>query len=270
MYISRLRGRSESYLSPVDSSDSDEFSIPSSGPSRLLKGILVVVLAVALVVATFDVILPSTHPSHPSPSGPPPVWHSFTGVFSSSRSMSVEPDSLLASKACNLTTAKVLSQGTFAYAVIDPAAPVFCSFAGQTYQGIIGTDCNLSPTGVVPVINGSQIPYEGCELSYAPLSYLFPGLFNTTSGATNTSIAVYSNKVIVANITTSSNWTSNHCSISAKNSTGTTGSLSCLYLGIPYSTTNLQAFCSFNTQIQTNGVAIPKGGCVLERSEQRS
>jgi len=250
-----------------DSADYGEFSPPKSRSFSLFKIVLVSALALVLIVASVTVIIPHLRSSQ---SGPPQLWHSFAGVFINYQPLSTNPNSLLASTDCNLTSAQIITEGLLSHAAIDPNVPIVCSFQSQTYQGIIGTDCNLSPTGVIPSINGSQIPYNGCVLSYAPLSYIFSGLFNAKSTATNTSIAVFSNHVIIANITTTSTWRNYGCSMVSDDQNKTNGPISCFYLGIPYSAINLATSCSFKAPVLANGVEIPQGGCVLQRSEQPS
>jgi hypothetical protein len=132
---------------------------------------------------------------------------------------------------------------------------------------VIGTDCNLTPTGPIPLINGTLVPYDGCVLSYAPLNYMFSGLFNLTAQATNASLVVYSNQAVLANITQTAAWKNYHCSMTSDSKTKTNGLMSCYYLGVTYSTPDPVTDCRFQVPIQVNGVAVPQGACMLQRSE---
>ena len=215
----------------------------------------IIVVAAVLIVGGLVALFPSTFMSE---FGPAPVWHPFGGVFSTSGE--------LASEGCSLGNLQPVLQGLNA-GKMTPLSTVSCSYHGQNYQGAIGVDCNLAPTGPIPSINGTLVPYDGCVLSYAPLDYLFPGLFNLTARATNATLAVYSNQAVLANITTTAAWKSYHCSMTSNNETKTNGPLSCSYLGVPYSTASVATVCEFRTPIQVNGVAIPQGACMLQRSE---
>jgi len=234
--------------------DSDKWVIPHRWLSRRIV-IAIIAIAALLIVVSLVVLYPSTFLGE---FGPAPVWHPFGGVFSSSGALASEDCSLgnLQPVLGGLNSGKMTSQST-----------VSCSYHGQNYQGVVGTDCNLTPTGPIPSVNGTLVPYEGCVLSYAPLSYMFPGLFNLTTKATNDSLVVYSNQAELANITTTAAWKNYHCSMTSDNRTKTNGPLSCYYLEIPYSTTVPAMVCKFRTPIQVNGVAIPQGACMLQRSE---
>jgi len=216
---------------------------------------MIIGIAAVLIVASLIALFPSTFLEE---FGPAPVWHPFGGVFSTSDELTSEDCSL-----GNLVPViGGLNGGT-----MTPQSTVSCSYHGQNYQGVVGTDCNLTPTGPIPSINGTLVPYDGCVLSYAPLDYIFSGLFNMTERATNASLAVYSNQAVLANITTTVAWKNYHCSMTSDNRTKTNGPMSCHYLGIPYSTTDVVAACNFQTPIQVNGVAVPHGACMLQRSE---
>jgi hypothetical protein len=234
--------------------DLEDWLIPRRPISRRTIIAIIGIVAV-LVVGGVVVLFPSTFLGQ---FGPAPVWHPFGGVFTSS--------SDLASEDCSLGNLQPILEGLNG-AKITPQSTVSCSYHGQNYQGVIGTDCNLTPTGPIPSINGTLIPYDGCVLSYAPLNYMFSGLFNLTAKATNTSLAVYSNQAVFANITTTAAWKNYRCSMSSDNMTKTNGPMSCYYLGIPYSITEPVAVCDFQTPIQVNGMAIPRGACMLQRSE---
>jgi len=233
---------------------SDEWVIPHRSISRRTI-IAIVVIAVVLIVGSLVVLFPSTFLSE---FGPAPVWHSFGGVFFNSGE--------LASEDCSLGNLQPILGGTSAERM-TPLSTVSCSYHGQNYQGVVGTDCNLTPTGPIPSINGTLVPYDGCMLSYAPLSYMFSGLFNLTTKATNTSLAVYSNHAVLANITTTAAWKNFRCSMTSDNRTKATGPMSCYYLGVSYSAPDPVTVCKFQTPIQVNGVAIPQGACMLQRSE---
>ena len=217
--------------------------------------IAIIAIAAILVVGSLVVLFPSTFLSQ---FGPAPVWHPFGGVFSSSGE--------LASEGCSLGNLQPILGGTSAER-LTPQSTVSCSYHGQNYQGMVGTDCNLTPTGPIPSVNGALVPYDGCVLSYAPLNYVFSGVFNVIARATNTSLVVYSNQAVLANITTTAAWKNYHCSMTPDNTTKTNGPISCYYLGVPYSATDIVAACEFLTPIQVNGVAIPQGACMLQRSE---
>ena len=218
--------------------------------------IAVIGIAAILIIGSLVVLFPSTFLSE---FGPAPVWHSFGGVFSSSGE--------LASEDCSLGNLQPILGGINGVQKMTSQSTISCSYHGQDYQGVVGTDCSLTPTGPIPSINGTLVPYDGCVLSYAPLNYMFSGLFNLTAKATNTSLAVYSNQAVLANITTTEAWRNYHCSMTADSKTKTNGPISCYYLGVLYSTTNAATFCKFLTPIQVNGVAIPQGACMLQRSE---
>jgi len=72
---------------------------------------------------------------------------------------------------------------------------------------------------------------------------------------------------VVANITTTASWKNYRCSMTSDNKTKTIEPLSCYYLGVPYTTADVVTVCEFQTPIQVNGVAIPQGACMLQRSE---
>jgi hypothetical protein len=239
--------------SPGDQ-DLDEWVIPHRSISRRTI-VAIIAIAAVLIVGSVVVLFPSTFLGQLRPA---PVWHPFGGVFSSSGE--------LASEDCSLGNLKPILGGTNAQK-ITPQSTVSCSYDGQNYQGVIGMDCNLTPTGPIPSINGTLVSYDGCVLSYAPLNYIFSGLFNLTTRATSASLAVYSNQVVLANITTTAAWKNYHCSMTSDNRTKTNGPMSCSYLGIPYSTMDSVMVCKFQTPIQVNGVAIPQGACMLQRSE---
>jgi len=217
--------------------------------------IAIIAIAAVLIIGSLAVRFPSTFLGE---FGPAPVWHPFGGVFSSSGE--------LASEDCSLGNLQPILGGTAAQRM-TPQSTVSCSYHGQNYQGVIGTDCNLTPTGPIPSINGTLVPYNGCVLSYAPLNYMFSGLFNLTAKATNASLAVYSNQAVLANITTTTAWKNYHCSMASDNRTKTSGPMSCYYLGIPYSAIDPVTVCEFRTPIQVNGAAMPQGACMLQRSE---
>jgi len=248
---SRSRPR---FASSQENESSDEWVIPHRSISRRMIAVIIAI-AVVLIVGSLVVLFPSTFLSG---FGPAPVWHSFGGVFYSSGE--------LASEDCSLGNLQPILGGTSAERM-TPLSTVSCSYHNQNYQGVVGTDCNLTPTGPIPSINGSLVPYDGCVLSYAPLSYMFSGLFNLTAKATNASLVVYSNKAVLANITTTASWKNYRCSMTSDNTTKTNGQMSCYYLGVPYSTTDPVTVCKFQTPIQVNGVAIPQGACMLQRSE---
>jgi hypothetical protein len=234
--------------------DLDNWVIPHRSVSRrMIIGIIVIVAV--LIVGGLAVRFPSTFLGQ---LGPAPVWHPFGGVFSSSGE--------LASEDCSLGNLQPILGGTNAQKMI-PQSTVSCSYHGQNYQGMVGTDCNLTPTGPIPSINGTLVPYDGCVLSYAPLNYMFSGMFNLTARATNAPLVVYSNQAVLANITTTAAWKNYHCSMTSDNVTKTNGPMTCYYLGVPYSTSDIVTVCEFLTPIQVNGVAIPQGACMLQRSE---
>ena len=234
--------------------DIDEWVIPHRSISRRTM-IAIVAIVVILIVGSLVVLFPSAFLEE---FGPAPVWHPFGGVFSSSGD--------LASEDCSLGNLQAVIGGLNG-GRLTPLSTVSCSYHGQNYQGVVGTDCNLTPTGPIPSINGTLVPYDGCVLSYAPLDNLFTGLFNLTSTATNASLVVYSDGAVLANITTTAAWASYRCSMTSDNTTKTNGPMTCYFLGIPYSVTEPVQVCKFNTPIQVNGVAIPEGACMLQRSE---
>jgi hypothetical protein len=217
--------------------------------------IAIIAIAAILIVGSLVILFPSTFLGE---FGPAPLWHPFGGVFSTSGD--------LASEDCSLGNLQPVLGGTSAEKMTSQST-ISCSFHGQDYQGVVGMDCNLTPTGPIPSINGTLVPYDGCVLSYAPLNYMFSGLFNLTARATNATLVVYSNQAVLANITTNAAWENYHCSMISANTTKTNGPLSCSYLGVPYSTTDPVMVCDFQTPIQVNGVAIPEGACMLQRSE---
>jgi len=240
--------------SPGDK-DLDNWVIPHRSIGRRII-IAIIAVAAVLVIGSLVVLFPSTFLSE---FGPAPVWHPFGGVFSSSGE--------LASEDCSLGNLQPILGGTSAEKM-TPQSTVSCSYHGQNYQGVIGTDCNLTPTGPIPSINGTLVPYDGCVLSYAPLNYMFSGLFNLTAKATSVSLVVYSNQAVLANITTTAAWKNYHCSMTSDNRTKTNGPMSCYYLGVPYSAAaGVVTVCYLRTAIQVNGVAIPQGACMLQRSE---
>jgi len=239
--------------SPGDQ-DLDNWVIPHRSISRRII-VVIIAIAAVLIVGSLVVLFP---PTFLGEFGPAPVWHPFGGVFSSSDG--------LASEDCSLGNLQPVLGGLNA-GKMTPQSTVSCSYHGQNYQGVVSTDCNLTPTGPIPSINGTLVPYDGCVLSYAPLNYMFSGLFNLTAKATNASLAVFSNQAVLANITTTAAWKNYHCSMTSDNKTKTNGPMSCYYLGIPYSTTDPVMVCKFRTPIQVNGVAIPQGACMLQRSE---
>jgi len=240
--------------SPPGDQDLEDWVIPHRSVSRRTI-IAIIGIAAVLIVGGLVALFPSTLFGQ---FGAAPVWHPFGGVFSSSGE--------LASEDCSLGNLQPILGGTSAEKM-TPQSTVACSYHGQDYQGVVGTDCNLTPTGPIPAINGTLVPYDGCVLSYAPLDYMFSGLFNLTARATSASLVVYSNQAVLANITTTAAWKDYHCSISSDNKTKTSGPMSCYYLGIPYSTTDPLTVCEFRTPIQVNGVAISQGACMLQRSE---
>ena len=239
--------------SPGDQ-DLDNWVIPHRSISRRII-VVIIAIAAVLIVGSLVVLFP---PTFLGEFGPAPVWHPFGGVFSSSDG--------LASEDCSLGNLQPVLGGLNA-GKMTPQSTVSCSYHGQNYQGVVSTDCNLTPTGPIPSINGTLVPYDGCVLSYAPLNYMFSGLFNLTAKATNASLAVFSNQAVLANITTTAAWKNYHCSMTSDNKTKTNGPMSCYYLGIPYSTTDPVMVCKFRTPIQVNGVAIPQRACMLQRSE---
>jgi len=220
---------------------------------------VVVGLAITVGLGAFVVI---TSPAFRSEFGPAPVWHSFGGIFSNSGE--------LVSEDCKVGNTQPILGGINGVQKMTPESTISCSYKGEDYLGVIGTDCNLTPSGPIPSVNGTLIPYDGCVLSFAPLNYLFTGLFITTTRANSGTLTVYSDNAIVANITIGTAWKNFQCSLASDNMTKSTGSLACSYLGVPYVSTNFTTACNFGNPIQVNGVAIPYGGCMLQRSETTS
>jgi hypothetical protein len=247
------RSRPKLSSSPRDQNLAD-WVIPHRQVSKRII-IVVLVIAAVLIIGSLVVLFPSTFLSE---FGPAPVWHPFGGVFSSSGE--------LASEDCSLGNLQPILGGTSAERM-TPQSTVSCSYHGQNYQGVVGTDCNLTPTGPIPLVNGTLVPYDGCVLSYAPLYYMFSGLFNLTARATNNSLAVYSNQAVLSNITMAAAWKNYHCSMTTDNKTKTNGPMTCYYLGVRYSATDVVTVCEFRNPIQVNGMVVPQGACMLQRSE---
>jgi DnaJ domain len=188
--------------------------------------------------------------------GPAPVWHSFSGVFDASGQLTKE--------GCSLQNVQHVINGYGS--VITATTVVACSYHGSPYTGYYGTDCNLQASGRIPSINGTLVPYNGCVLSTAPLSSIFSTIF-TLGGKTNSSIPIYSNRVVIANMTPTDNWSAYRCSLTSDNATRTDGPLICTYLGVRYEAANILQLCNLGTPIQVNGVPVPSGSCNMQRSE---
>ncbi|HZW84721.1 MAG TPA: hypothetical protein VFE91_02310, partial [Nitrososphaerales archaeon] len=111
---------------------------------------------------------------------------------------------------------------------------------------------------------GTEIPYDGCVLSIAPLNITISGLFTVRS---NGSIHIYANQKIVANVTETATWKANRCSMTVNNQTKSDGSLTCIYLGTPFMVSDFVQACNLGTPIEVYGMPVPTGGCNLVRSE---
>ncbi len=187
--------------------------------------------------------------------GPVPVWHSFPGVFDGSHT--------LASEDCELQHTLPGIQG-IPTDNIGPQTTVTCAFHSTSYIGYVMKDCDLQPTGPIPSVNATLVPYLGCELSYAPLQSVFSGLFVANA---NGSIPVYENSKVVANISLASTMGPQGCSYHPASVARVNGVFVCNYMGIAYVATNIIQDCNVGTPIQVNGVPIPTGGCMADRGE---
>jgi hypothetical protein len=212
-------------------------------------------LAVVVAVASLVVAYPFLEEEY---FGPAPVWHPFSGVFDGSGQ--------LASEGCSLKDLQPVLAGVGGIDRVTATSVVVCSFHGTSYVGYYGTDCNLNPTGPIPSINGSQIPFDGCVLSTAPLNYTFTGIFNLDAKSNN-SIQIYSAQRIIANMTPAQSWKTYGCSLKTDNMTKSNEPLACRYMGVVYLASDVLQTCNLGTPIQVYGVPIPSGSCNLERSE---
>ena len=214
---------------------------------------MVVGILVAVVVVSFAVLYPYLEENY---FGPAPVWHPFSGVFSSSGQ--------LASESCSLSDLQPVLGGVAGIGRVTPNSVVTCNFHGGAYLGHFGTDCNINPTGVIPSINGTEIPYDGCVLSIAPLNITINGLFAIGS---NGSMHIYVNQKIVANVTGTPVWKANRCTMTVNNLTKADGPLTCIYLGTPFLASDFIQTCNIGIPIEVYGMPVPTGGCSLVRSE---
>jgi hypothetical protein len=213
---------------------------------------LVLCVIAAIVVASVVFVLPAAR----SYFGPPPVWHSFSGVFDSETALELE----------GCTVQGLLNPINTAMGKVYSGTVVTCSYHGASYTGYFGTDCNMVATGRIPAINGTLVPYEGCVLSMAPLDYDFVGIYTLGTGS-NSSIPIYSNQKVSANMTASPAWKTFGCSLTANNATKSNGPMSCRYLGVPYQTSNIQGACNLGIPIEVSGVPVPTDSCILPRAE---
>jgi hypothetical protein len=136
----------------------------------------------------------------------------------------------------------------------------------MNYIGYVLTDCDFQPTGPIPSINGTLVPYLGCELSYAPLQRIFTGLFNVTSHS-KSSIPVFQGSKIIVNITLASNLMAQDCAYQPSADARENGIFVCKYLGISYATSDIIQDCNFGIPIQVNGIPIPQDSCMADRRE---
>jgi hypothetical protein len=222
----------------------------------LLLALAAVAIILGISIASLVVVYPYLEEQY---FGPAPIWHPFGPVFTSSGQ--------LASESCSLENLQGVLQGVGGYGKLSANSVVLCSFHGATYEGLFGTDCNLTPTGPIPSINGTLIPYEGCVLSTAPLNYTFTGIY-TLGAKSSESIAVYSNRTIVANMTPTETWKSFHCSLTSDNVTKSNGAITCEYLGVLYAAGSITQRCNLGTAIEVYGVPVPVAACNLDRSDR--
>lgn len=216
-----------------------------------------VVVVVILIVSSIVFLLPYLMSAFNT--GPAPVWRSFA-VFDQNGELATE-----SCRADNL-------QGGFGglFSRISPESVITCSYNGQDYKGKVGTDCNIAPNGPAPRVNGTLVPFDGCTMTFAPLQQLFSDIFVVTGNGSSTSLPVYSSHAVLAWINKTSGWKANHCALLVNNETKNDGQLVCYYLGVPYSGAPPASACTFKAQVQVNGVAVPPGGCILQRSEART
>lgn len=249
----KIRPRDERAWKAHESENDDEWSVGKPSYEKPALILVVVGVLVALAIVSFAILYPYLEENY---FGAAPVWHPFSGIFDSSGQF--------ISESCSLSGLQPILGGIAGIGRIVPTSVVACGFHGGTYLGHFGTDCNTTPTGVIPSVNGTEIPYGGCVLSLAPLNITINGLFKVQS---NGSMPIYVNQKIVANITSTATWKSNRCTITINNQTKADGPLTCLYLGTPYTSSDFVATCNIGTPIQVDGIPIPNGGCNLVRSE---
>jgi len=223
-------------------------------PHRIARLSVAIVVIVLLVVVAIVVVFPSDIKDLFAPA---PVWHSFSSVFDVSGTLVLE--------SCSLENLQPIIGGLGG--TVTPTSVVVCSYRGADYFGYYGTDCNLMPSGPIPVINGTKVPYDGCVLSTAPLNYMMIGIFTISNEPSNKSIQIWSNHKQIADISPTGNWTGSHCSLKPSNATVSVGTLRCTYLGIPFITSSVLTDCNLGAPIQVNGVPVPGGSCDLQRSE---
>jgi hypothetical protein len=163
--------------------------------------------------------------------GEPPIWHTFDNVYNGNSNCQIG------------------------------ATVVTCIYDGTSYygidSGIYPQDCNVSPNGAIPIVNGTSVPYRGCVLSRAPVDELFSDLY-TLSGS-GASISMWSISNTLVTVFPTANFQQHSCSY------GSFSTLTCSYLGMVYAG-NPANVCNLGTPIQLNGEPIPTGSCMLQRT----
>jgi hypothetical protein len=218
--------------------------------------LLVAVAAiVAIVVASFAFLYPYLETNY---FGPAPLYHSFDGVFTNSGQLAIE--------SCSLGDTQPVLQGVGGVGRPVAFSVISCAFHSASYVGFYGINCNLNPSTQAPVVNGSQVPYDGCVLGRAPLNYTFTGVFSM-AGASHNATDIYNAGKSIANITLTDSWRSFGCWMPVNNVTRTDGPVSCLYEGVEYVGFSVIQRCNVVASVEAGGSSIPPGSCNLERSD---
>lgn len=197
----------------------------------------------------------STMNTSQSSTGELPIWHTFDNVFNAN---------------CLPTTC--YSGGSYVSSNCELVGSVLtCTYKGTAYHGyfelgLTAPYCNISPSGVIPEMNGTLIPYLGCVLSRAPVNYLFSDLYTLSGSGSSISMwgpleGGYYTEVTVY---PTEDFQLYSCSYTSQLWVGS-GELTCNYLGMVYSGAT-PSVCNLGTPIQLNGEPIPAGACMLQRN----
>lgn len=250
MHISSKRSR-ESDESSEDLETAGWDVLPTHRKRKIL---LISFLIGILVVASIVVVLVEV-----SQQSPVTAWHAFNGVF--------DNNAVLVTEDCNVQGLNT-PLGGVGVGKVYSGTVVTCSYRGTSYTGYFGNDCNMQKNGPIPSVESILVPYEGCVLGQAPLTYDFEGIF-TLGAKSNTTIQVYSQQKVIANMTPSSAWKSFQCSLASDNLTRSNGPMSCKYLAVPYQA-NVIGACNLGSPIAVEGTPVPADSCVLARAESVS
>jgi len=231
-------------------SSPEEWKVGKSHQKALIL-LAIGAIMVGILIASFAVLYPYLEENY---FGPAPLWHSFDNAFTNSGQLAIE--------SCSVGDLQPVLGGVNGVGKLVATSVVSCSFHGSSYIGLYGYDCNSNPSSVLTV-NGTDVSYEGCVLSRAPLNYTFVDIF--TIGGTHNVTAIYNSGKSVANITDTGSWKSFGCVMPSNNVTKTTGPLSCLYAGVKYVGFDVTQKCNVVAPVDVGGTPIPSGSCNLER-----